>query len=71
MRILLLLICFNLGLVAKEAPRTMATRHVMSAKAFKEKRDKAMESVPKKKKQRTPRTRDRKAQWGAVHVRAK
>ena len=56
---------------AKEPPRTMATRKVVSAKAFAVKRAKALESKPKKKKQRTPKTKDPKSQWGVPEARAK
>ncbi len=68
MRILVFLVCC--GLMAKEVPRTMTTRRVVSAKAFSERRAKALESMTKKKRWskngRTP-----KSQWGAVKVRPK
>jgi hypothetical protein len=70
MRILLLLISFGLMTsgfgMAKEAPRTMATRKVMSAKAFGAKRAKAMETAPKSKKIKSQKNRKHaKAAWGA------
>ena len=63
-RILFFLICS--ALLAKQTPRTMATRKVISAKAFSMKRAKALESTPKKKKQRNP-----KSHWGAPKTRGK
>lgn len=52
------------ALVAKEEPRTWATRRVIDAKAFSIMRAKARETTLKKKKQRSPKTRDAKAGWG-------
>lgn len=66
-RTLLFLVCSVL--LAKESVRTMATRRVMNAQEFSAKRAKAKESMPKKKKQRRPSTREGKAHWGAAKVR--
>ena len=58
-------------LFAKEAPRTMpsrtmATRKVISAKAFSLKRAQSIASMSKKKKQRNP-----KSHWGVPKTRGK
>ena len=69
-RTLLFLVCSVL--LAREAPRTMATRKVINAKAFSDMRLKARESTPHKKKLRDPKKRrDAKSKWGPVTVRAK
>ena len=57
--------------MAKEpVPASMATRRVVSAKAFSEQRAKALSTIPKKKRW-TKNQRGSKSQWGAVKVRPK
>ena len=67
-RILLLLLATALlptGLLAKEPRRTMATRRIVSAQSFAEKRAKARESMPRKKKVRKNSLPNPKSHWGA------
>ena len=56
--------------VPATVPATMATRRVVSAKAFSEQRAKALSTIPKKKRW-TKNQRGSKSQWGAVKVRPK
>jgi len=71
-RTLLFLICTAVmaPLLAKEAPRTMTTRKVITASAFNDNRAKSLRSMKsmkkKKKKQRAP-----KSHWGAPNTRRK
>ncbi|MBY0504254.1 MAG: hypothetical protein K2X03_10105 [Bryobacteraceae bacterium] len=68
---LLLLLILATALMAKESPRTMATRRIVSAQAFSDKRAKAMDSIKRKKKIRKNSLPKPKSHWGPPKTRHK
>ncbi len=71
MAVRILLFVFCCALLAKDSAPTMATRRVVNAQEFSTMRAKAMSTMPKKKKQRRPSTREGKSHWGVPKARAK
>lgn len=68
--LLFLLICTFA--IAKDAPRTMTTRKVITASAFSDKRAKSLRSMKKIKKMRSPKSsKSPKSHWGVPGTRHK